>query len=158
MCSNYCDANFKYFEGKDKIMEKELTELTIEELKELAEKESIEIKEEEKEKIIEKIKKARELKAKSPVESGQKPTESRQETEKTSNEKENKGKGKGKEKTEDSIDKEQKKVEVPEGFTKKTNLNKKEYGYYKGRKYKKLKNGYGMWADTGTAFVIKDLK
>lgn len=133
-------------------MEKELTELTIEELKELAEKESIEIKEEEKEKIIEEIEKARELKAKSPA-------ESEQETEKTSNEKENKGKGKGKgKKTEDSIDKEQKKVEVPEGFTKKTNLNKKEYGYYKGRKYKKLKNGYGMWADTGTAFVIKDLK
>lgn len=132
-------------------MEKELTELTIEELKELAEKEGIEIKEEEKEKIVEEIEKGRELKAKSPAESGQ-------ETEKTSNEKENKGKGKGKEKTEDSIDKEQKKIEVPEGFTKKTNLNKKEYGYYKGRKYKKLKNGYGMWADTGTAFVIKDLK
>ena len=134
-------------------MEKELTELTIEELKELAEKEGIEIKEEEKEKIIEEIEKARELKAKSPVESGQ-------EAEKASNEKENKekGKGKGKEKTEDSTDKEQKKVEVPDGFTKKTNLNKKEYGYYKGRKYKKLKNGYGMWADTGTAFVIKDLK
>lgn len=129
-------------------MEKELTELTIEELKELAEKESIEIKEEEKEKIIEEIEKGRELKAKSPAESGQ-------ETEKTSNEKENKGKGKGKEKKEDSTEK---KVEVPEGFTKKTNLNKKEYGYYKGRKYKKLKNGYGMWADTGTAFVIKDLK
>lgn len=117
--------------------------------KELTEKESIEIKEEEKEKIIEEIEKGRELKAKSPAESGQ-------ETEKTSNKKENKGKGK--EKTEDSIDKEQKKVEVPEGFTKKTNLNKKEYGYYKGRKYKKLKNGYGMWADTGTSFVIQDLK
>lgn len=145
------------FDNGGNNMEKELTELTIEELKELAEKESIEIKEEEKEKIIEEIEKARELKAKSPVESGQKPTESGQETEKTSNEKENKGKGKGKgkEKTEDSTEK---KVEVPEGFTKKTNLNKKEYGYYKGRKYKKLKNGYGMWADTGTAFVIKDLK
>lgn len=138
-------------------MEKELTELTIEELKELAEKEGIEIKEEEEEKIIEEIEKARELKAKSPVESGQKPTESGQEAEKTLNEKENKGKskGKGKEKTEDSTEK---KVEVPEGFTKKSNLNKVEYGYHKGRKYKKLKNGYGMWADTGTAFVIKDLK
>ena len=49
-------------------------------------------------------------------------------------------------------------VEVPEGFTKKTNLNKKEYGYHNGRKYLKLKNGYGMWADTGTAFVISELK
>ena len=49
-------------------------------------------------------------------------------------------------------------VEAPEGFTKKTNLNKKEYGYHNGRKYLKLKNGYGMWADTGTAFVISELK
>ena len=49
-------------------------------------------------------------------------------------------------------------IEAPEGFTKKTNLNKKEYGYYNGRKYQVLKNGYGMWADTGTAFVISKLK
>ena len=49
-------------------------------------------------------------------------------------------------------------VEAPRGFTKKTNLNKKEYGYHNGRKYLKLKNGYGMWADTGTAFVISELK
>lgn len=49
-------------------------------------------------------------------------------------------------------------VEAPRGFTKKTNLNKKEYGYYNGRKYQVLKNGYGMWADNGTAFVINDLK
>ncbi len=49
-------------------------------------------------------------------------------------------------------------VEAPRGFTKKTNLNKKEYGYYNGRKYQVLKNGYGMWADTGTAFVISELK
>ena len=52
---------------------------------------------------------------------------------------------------------ETKEIEVPEGFTKKTNLNKKEYGYHNGRKYLKLKNGYGMWADTGTAFVISEL-
>ena len=51
-----------------------------------------------------------------------------------------------------------KEIEVPEGFTKKTNLNKKEYGYHNGRKYLKLKNGYGMWADNGTAFVINELK
>ena len=54
--------------------------------------------------------------------------------------------------------KKEKEIEVPEGFTKKTNLNKKEYGYHNGRKYLKLKNGYGMWADTGTAFVISELK
>ena len=73
------------FDNGGNNMEKELTELTIEELKELAEKEGIEIKEEEKEKIIEEIEKARELKAKSPVESGQKPTESGQVGEKTLN-------------------------------------------------------------------------
>ena len=54
--------------------------------------------------------------------------------------------------------KEVKEIEVPEGFTKKTNFNKKEYGYHNGRKYLKLKNGYGMWADNGTAFVISELK
>lgn len=54
--------------------------------------------------------------------------------------------------------KEIKEVEAPEGFTKKTNLNKKEYGYHNDRKYLKLKKGYGMWADTGTAFVISELK
>lgn len=61
-------------------------------------------------------------------------------------------KNKEKEKIEDA-----KKVEVPEGFTKKTNLNKKEYGYHNGRKYLKLKNGYGMWADTGQGFNLSDL-
>lgn len=61
-------------------------------------------------------------------------------------------KNKEKEKLEDA-----KKVEVPEGFTKKTNLNKKEYGYHNGRKYLKLKNGYGMWADTGQGFNLSDL-
>lgn len=54
--------------------------------------------------------------------------------------------------------KETEKVEVPDGFTRKTNLNKKEYGYYNGRKYLKLKNGYGMWADNGQGFLISDLK
>ena len=58
---------------------------------------------------------------------------------------------------EDTVSEEVKEIEVPEGFTKKTNLNKKEYGYHNGRKYLKLKNGYGMWADTGTAFVISEL-
>ena len=61
-------------------------------------------------------------------------------------------KNKEKKKIEDA-----KKVEVPEGFTKKTNLNKKEYGYHNGRKYLKLKNGYGMWADTGQGFNLSDL-
>lgn len=61
-------------------------------------------------------------------------------------------KNKGKEKLENK-----KEVEVPEGFTKKTNLNKKEYGYHNGRKYLKLKNGYGMWADTGQGFNLSDL-
>lgn len=61
-------------------------------------------------------------------------------------------KNKEKEKIKDA-----KKVEVPEGFTKKTNLNKKEYGYHNGRKYLKLKNGYGMWADTGQGFNLSDL-
>lgn len=50
-----------------------------------------------------------------------------------------------------------KEIEVPEGFAKKTNLNKKEYGYHNGRKYLKLKNGYGMWADTGQGFNLSDL-
>lgn len=50
-----------------------------------------------------------------------------------------------------------KEIEVPKGFTKKTNLNRKEYGYHNGRKYLKLKNGYGMWADTGQGFNLSDL-
>ena len=61
-------------------------------------------------------------------------------------------KNKEKEKLEDA-----KKVEVPECFTKKTNLNKKEYGYHNGRKYLKLKNVYGIWADTGQGFNLSDL-
>ena len=49
-------------------------------------------------------------------------------------------------------------IEIPDGFTKKTNLNKKSYGYYDGRKYQILKNGMGMWADNGKAFYLDDLK
>lgn len=49
------------------------------------------------------------------------------------------------------------KEQIPDGFVKKSNLNKKEYGFYNGRKYQILKNGFGMWADTGTAFKIEDL-
>lgn len=50
------------------------------------------------------------------------------------------------------------KEQIPDGFVKKNNLNKKEYGNYNGRKYQILKNGFGMWADTGNAFKIEDLK
>lgn len=49
------------------------------------------------------------------------------------------------------------KIETPKGFTKKQELNKKEYGYHNGRKYLKLKNGFGMWADNGQSFSIDDL-
>ena len=49
-------------------------------------------------------------------------------------------------------------IEIPKGFVKKSNLNKKEYGYYNGRKYKKMKNGYGMWADNGQSFLLSELK
>lgn len=73
------------------------------------------------------------------------------------NKKQNAKKGKKASKKKNTKE-EVKEIEVPEGFTKKTNLNKKEYGYHNGRKYLKLKNGYGMWADTGTAFVISELK
>lgn len=49
-------------------------------------------------------------------------------------------------------------IEIPDGFTKKTNLNKKSYGYHNGRKYLILKNGIGMWADNGKAFYLDDLR
>ena len=49
-------------------------------------------------------------------------------------------------------------IEIPKGFVKKSNLNKKEYGYHNGRKYKKMKNGYGMWADNGQSFLLSELK
>lgn len=49
-------------------------------------------------------------------------------------------------------------IEVPKGFVKqKRGLNTFEYGNYCGREYQVLKNGYGMWADTGKVFKLSDL-
>ena len=48
--------------------------------------------------------------------------------------------------------------DVPKGFIKqKRGLNTFQYGNYKGRKYKVLKNGCGMWADTGKVFKLSEL-
>lgn len=50
------------------------------------------------------------------------------------------------------------KEDIPKGFIKqKRGLNTFQYGNYKGRKYKVLKNGCGMWADTGKVFKLSDL-
>lgn len=77
--------------------------------------------------------------------------ETKETTEEVKEKKEKPAKGKGKKQKEE--------VDVPEGFIKKKKtLNKVEYGYYNGRKYKKLRNGLGLWADNGTVFVISDLK
>lgn len=55
-------------------------------------------------------------------------------------------------------DSSKKKVEVPKCFIKqKRGLNTFQYGNYNGRKYKVLKNGCGMWADTGKVFKLSDL-
>lgn len=52
-----------------------------------------------------------------------------------------------------------KEVEVPKNFIqKKKGLNKPKYGTFDGRKYKILKNGFGMWADTGKLFYLSDLE
>ena len=48
--------------------------------------------------------------------------------------------------------------DVPKGFIKqKRGLNTFQYGNHNGRKYKILKNGCGMWADTGKVFKLSDL-
>lgn len=50
------------------------------------------------------------------------------------------------------------KEDVPKGFIKqKRGLNTFQYGNYNGRKYKVLKNGCGMWSDTGKVFKLSDL-
>lgn len=51
------------------------------------------------------------------------------------------------------------KEDVPKGFIKKQKrgLNTFQYGNYNGREYKVLKNGCGMWADTGKVFKLSDL-
>lgn len=50
------------------------------------------------------------------------------------------------------------KIEIPKGFVKKkVGINKMEFGKFNGRKYKVLKNGYGMWSDTGKVFLLNEL-
>lgn len=122
--------------------EKRLEDLTINELKKLAESESIELTATKKANIIEEINKAREV-----------------DTDDADKEMVEKNVDKDNKKSTDEVNKEiRKDVEIPKGFVKKTNLNKKEYGYYNGRKYKKMKNGYGMWADNGQSFLLSELK
>ena len=122
--------------------EKKLEDLTIKELKKLAESESIELTDTKKANIIEEINKAREV-----------------DTDDADKEMVEKNVDKDNKKSTDEVNKEiRKDVEIPKGFVKKTNLNKKEYGYYNGRKYKKMKNGYGMWADNGQSFLLSELK
>lgn len=149
-------------------MEKNLEELTVKELKELAESKGIEITASKKAEIIEEISNAEDTvseevvqavagaideEAKEQNKTADEVIQEIKEESKTAEESEEQ-----EETPEEDTEEEVKEIEVPEGFTKKTNLNKKEYGYHNGRKYLKLKNGYGMWADTGTAFVISELK
>ena len=150
-------------------MEKNLEELTVKELKELAESKGIEITASKKAEIIEEINNAEDTVSEEVVQAvAEAIDEEAKEQNKTADEviQEIKEESKTAEESEeqeetpeeDTVSEEVKEIEVPEGFTKKTNLNKKEYGYHNGRKYLKLKNGYGMWADNGTAFVINELK
>lgn len=149
-------------------MEKNLEELTVKELKELAESKGIEITASKKAEIIEEISNAEDTVSEEVVQAvAEAIDEEAKEQNKTADEviQEIKEESKTAEESEEQeetpeedTEEEVKEIEVPEGFTKKTNLNKKEYGYHNGRKYLKLKNGYGMWADTGTAFVISELK
>ena len=149
-------------------MEKNLEELTVKELKELAESKGIEITASKKAEIIEEINNAEDTVSEEVVQAvAEAIDEEAKEQNKTADEviQEIKEESKTAEESEeqeetpeeDTVSEEVKEIEVPEGFTKKTNLNKKEYGYHNGRKYLKLKNGYGMWADNGTAFVISEL-
>lgn len=134
-------------------MEKNLEELTVKELKELAESKGIEITASKKAEIIEEISNAEDTVSEEVVQAvAEAIDEEAKEQNKTADEVIQEIK------EESKTAEEVKEIEVPEGFTKKTNLNKKEYGYHNGRKYLKLKNGYGMWADNGTAFVINELK
>lgn len=133
-------------------MEKNLEKLTVKELRKLAESKGIEVTTSKKAEIIEEINNAEDTVSEEVVQAvAEAIDEEAKEQRKTADEVIQEIK------EEIEEQEETKGIEVPEGFTKKTNLNKKEYGYYNGRKYLKLKNGYGMWADTGQGFNINDL-
>lgn len=146
--------------------EKKLEELTINELKKLAESEAIELTATKKVDIIAEINKARELDTTDNKENNQdddtsNDTDINASTDNKDNEESEATDEETKEqnKSADEVNKKIKKdIEIPKGFVKKSNLNKKEYGYYNGRKYKKMKNGYGMWADNGQSFLLSELK
>lgn len=146
--------------------EKKLEELTINELKELAESEAIELTATKKVDIIAEINKARELGTTDNKENNQDDDTSNDtdidvSTDNKDNEESEVTDEEAKEqnKSTDEVNKKIKEdIEIPKGFVKKSNLNKKEYGYYNGRKYKKMKNGYGMWADNGQSFLLSELK
>lgn len=133
-------------------MEKNLEKLTVKELRKLAETKGIEVTTSKKAEIIEEINNAEDTVSEEIVQAvAEAIDEEAKEQSKTADEVIQEIK-------EESEEQEETKgIEVPEGFTRKTNLNKKEYGYHNGRKFLKLKNGYGMWADTGQGFNINDL-
>lgn len=143
--------------------EKKLEELTINELKELAESEAIELTATKKVDIIAEINKARELDNKDNNQDDD--TSNDTDIDVSTDNKDNEESGatdeeaKEQNKSTDEVNTKIKEdIEIPKGFVKKSNLNKKEYGYHNGRKYKKMKNGYGMWADNGQSFLLSELK
>ena len=146
--------------------EKKLEELTINELKKLAESEAIKLTATRKVDIIAEINKARELDTTDNKENNQDDDTSNDtdidvSTDNKDNEESEVTDEEAKEqnKSADEVNKKIKEdIEIPKGFVKKSNLNKKEYGYHNGRKYKKMKNGYGMWADNGQSFLLSELK
>ena len=150
--------------------EKKLEDLTINELKEIAESEGIEVTATKKADIIEEINKAREVDTTDNTESNQNNAgnDSDEESDEDNANDDSNDSDEvdtdniNKEKSEKDVDKDNKEIkkdiEIPKGFVKKSNLNKKEYGYYNGRKYKKMRNGYGMWADNGQSFLLSELK
>ena len=146
--------------------EKKLEELTINELKELAESEGIELTATKKANIIAEINKVRELDITDNKENNQDDdtsndtdidvsTDNKDNEESGATDEDAKEQNKSTDVANDEIKEE---IEIPKGFVKKSNLNKKEYGYHNGRKYKKMKNGYGMWADNGQSFLLSELK
>ena len=146
--------------------EKKLEELTINELKKLAESEAIELTTTKKVDIIAEINKARELDTTDNKENNQDDdtsndtdidvsTDNKDKEESEVTDEETKEQNKSTDEVNMKIKED---IEIPKGFVKKSNLNKKEYGYYNGRKYKKMKNGYGMWADNGQSFLLSELK
>lgn len=146
--------------------EKKLEGLTINELKELAESEAIELTATKKVDIIAEINKARELDTTDNKENNQDDdtsndtdidvsTDNKDNEESEVTDEDAKEQNKSTDGANDEIKED---IEIPKGFVKKSNLNKKEYGYHNGRKYKKMKNGYGMWADNGQSFLLSKLK